>query len=102
MSDVGLFVRGKWFWDLSFRRIIIGWEQKIYASFMNLINFRCSAENPGDYLIWCVNGNCYFSIKGLCNWVEYKLYEEEESVVLDHIIKSLTQSKFIILASMSQ
>lgn len=89
VHELGLFVRGKWVWDIPFRRPFFGWETEIFDSFMTLINSRVPAQNAVDHLFWCVNSNGWFNIKGLCEWAEDQFYETEEDYTPEGIRKCI-------------
>ncbi|XP_057456943.1 uncharacterized protein LOC130747902 [Lotus japonicus] len=87
IADVGLFVRNKWVWDIPFRRNFLGWELGIHSEFMNMINSIIPAANSKDHLIWCGSGNGYFTVRGLCQWVDDNVQDEAEFAVPEHIAK---------------
>lgn len=89
IAEVGMFIRGKWIWDIPFRRAFFGWELELWSSFMALINSLTPAANSEDFLIWCGSSNGFYSCKGLCEWAEANSQNEESLVIPKQICKAL-------------
>lgn len=77
VGEVGVFAQGKWVWDLSFRRTLFEWELEIHNTFMNVINSFFPSANSSDRICWIFYISGAFSVKGLCKWVEERVFNEK-------------------------
>lgn len=75
VAEVGIFVQGKWIWDVPFRRNFFDWELDIYNNFVTLLNSNFPSIGARDRIYWSFDDSGIFTVKGLCKWVEEKAFE---------------------------
>ncbi|XP_057426328.1 uncharacterized protein LOC130719736 [Lotus japonicus] len=89
VADMGLFVQGKWIWDVPFRRQFFNWEVEIFQSFNSVINSCFPSVDSPDILFWRFDNSGSFSVKSLCLWAEKKTFGDDVRPIPTQIRRSL-------------